>query len=300
MTSIASLVQREPVALLVGVFMKGLHMRLHKPDVRMVAVSDLIVDESYQREAITAHVTGIAKNWDEEAFGVIVAGERDDGSLHPVDGFQRLNAAMERGVAHVPCQIIKSRGQEHEAELFGKLNKRRGLSTHQLFKADVCAGKVDAVAVYEAITQAGLNVRGMKSNGRRQSIGGVKQCQTAYRRVGGGEAGMAHVTEVLRTLRTHWGQEHSEGAYHCGVIGGLSYFLLRFGDNVDRKRLRKIMEGNTPVKLMSQGDTFKMMSGTTRDAGVALAFFEVYNKGLTAHRLDWEKSRVDLLEEAVA
>jgi hypothetical protein len=69
---------------------------------------------------------------------------------------------------------------------------------------------------------------------------------------------------------------------------------------VDRKRLRKIMEGNTPVKLMSQGDTFKMMSGTTRDAGVALAFFEVYNKGLTAHRLDWEKSRVDLLEEAVA
>jgi hypothetical protein len=275
-------------------------MRLHKPDVRMVAVGDLIVDEEYQREAIAVHVAGIAKNFDEEAFGVIVAGERDDGSLHPVDGFQRLNAAMERGVSHVPCQIIKSRGAEHEAELFGKLNKRRGLSTHQLFKADVCAGKPDAVAVYEAITEAGLNVRGMKPNGRRQSIGGVKQCQTAYRRVGGGEAGMAHVTEVLRTLRTHWGQEHSEGAYHCGVIGGLAFFLRRFGDNVDRKRLRKIMEGNTPVKLMSQGDTFQMMSGTTRDAGVALAFFEVYNKGLTARRLDWEKSRVDLLEEAVA
>lgn len=275
-------------------------MRLHKPDVRMVAVSDLIVDEDYQREAIAAHVAGIAKNFNEEAFGVITVGERDDGTMRVMDGFQRLNAAQERGVSHVPCEVIKSRGQEHEAELFGTLNKRRGLNTHQLFKADVCAGKPDAVAVYEAITAAGLNVRGMKSNGRRQSIGGVKQCQTAYRRMGGGEAGMAHVTEVLRTLRTHWGQDHADGAYHCGVIGGLAFFLRRFGDNVDRKRLRKIMEGNSPVKLMGNGDTFKMMSGTTRDEGVARAFFEVYNKGLTANRLHWEKSRVDLREAAVA
>jgi hypothetical protein len=275
-------------------------MRLHKPDVRMVAVGDLIVDEEYQREAIAAHVAGIAKNFDEEAFGVIVAGERDDGSLHPVDGFQRLNAAMERGATHVPCQIIKSRGPEHEAELFGKLNKRRGLSTHQLFKADVCAGKPDAVAVYDAITAAGLNVRGMKPNGKRQSIGGVKQCQTAFRRMGGGESGAAHVTEVLTTLRRTWGEQHHETAYHCAVIGGLAFFLRRFGDNVDRKRLRGLMERQSPNKLMGNGDTFKMMSGTTRDEGVARAFFEVYNKGLTSRRLDWDESRTDIAVEAVA
>lgn len=273
-------------------------MRLHKPDVRMVAVGDLIVDEEYQREAIAAHVAGIAKNFDEEAFGVIVAGERDDGSLHPVDGFQRLNAAMERGATHVPCQIIKSRGPEHEAELFGKLNKRRGLSTHQLFKADVCAGKPEAVAVYEAITAAGLNVRGMKPNGKRQSIGGVKQCQTAFRRMGGGESGAAHVTEVLTILRRTWGEQHHETAYHCAVIGGLAFFIRRFGDNVDRKRLRGLMERQTPNKLMGNGDTFKMMSGTTRDEGVARAFYEVYNNGLKSRRLDWDESRTDILEEA--
>lgn len=274
-------------------------MRLHKPDVRMVAVSDLIVDESYQREAIGAHVAGIAKHFDEEAFGVIVAGEREDGTLHPVDGFQRLNAAMERGLTNVPCQVIPSRGPEHEAELFGKLNKRRGLSTHQLFKADVCAGKPDAVAVYEAITAAGLNVRGMKPNGRRQSIGGVKQCQTAYRRMGGGEAGAAHVTEVLKILRMTWGEQHHDTAYHCAVIGGLAFFLRRFGDQVDRKRIRDRMERMSPNKLMGNGDTFKMMSGTTRDEGVARAFFEVYNKNLQ-NKLDWDESRVDAPQEAVA
>lgn len=275
-------------------------MRLHKPDVRMVAVGDLIVDEEYQREAIAAHVAGIAKNFDEEAFGVMVAGERDDGSLHPVDGFQRLNAAIERGATHVPCQIIKSRGAEHEAELFGKLNKRRGLSTHQLFKAEVCAGKPDAVAVYEAITQAGLNVRGMKPNGRRQAIGGVKQCQTAYRRMGGGEAGATHVTEVLTMLRRTWGQEHHETAYHCAVIGGLAFFLRRFGDNVDRKRLQGLMERQSPNSLIGNGDTFKMMSGTTRDEGVGRAFYEVYNKNLKSKALDWDESRVDLAAEVAA
>ncbi len=274
-------------------------MRLHKPDVRMVAVGDLIVDESYQREAISAHVAGIAKHFDEEAFGLIVAGEREDGSLHPVDGFQRLNAAMERGLSHVPCQVIPSRGPEHEAELFGKHNKRRGLSTHQLFKADVRAGKPDAVAVYEAITEAGLNVRGMKPNGRRQSIAGVKQCQTAYRRMGGGETGAAHVTEVLKILRMTWGQQHHETAYHCAVIGGLAFFLRRFGDSVDRKRIKTRMERMSPNVLMGNGDTFKMMSGTTRDEGVARAFFEVYNSGLH-NKLDWDDSRVDLLKEAIA
>lgn len=298
--SIASLAQCEPVALLLVVYLKGLHMRLHKPDVRMVAVSDLVVDEDYQREAIAAHVAGIAKNFDEEAFGLVTAAERSDGSLHPVDGLQRLTSASQCGATHVPCVVIKSEGQQHEAALFRKLNKRRSLSTSQLFKSDVCAGDADAVAVYEAITSAGLNVRGMKPNGRRQSIGGVKQCQTAYRRMGGGEAGASHVTEVLKILRTTWGEQHHETAYHCAVIGGLAFFLRRFGDNVDRKRLRGLMEKQSPNRLMGNGDTFKMMSGTTRDEGVARAFFEVYNKNLTANRLDWDESRVDLLEAAVA
>jgi len=275
-------------------------MKLHKPDIRMIAVGDLVVDEDYQREAISAHVAGIAKNFDEQAFGVIVAGERDDGTLHPVDGFQRLNAAMERGVSHVPCQVFKSRGCDHEAELFGKLNKRRGLSTHQLFKADVCAGKADAVAVYEAITAAGLNVRGMKSNGRRHTIGGVKQCQTAFRRMGGGDAGAAHVTEVLRILRTTWGEQHQETAFHCAVIGGLAYFLRRFGDRVDRSRIMGKMERTSPNTLMGMyGDILKMMSGTTRDEGVARAFFAIYNKGLR-NTLHWDRDRADVPQEAVA
>lgn len=275
-------------------------MRLHKPDVRMVAVGDLIVDEEYQREAIAAHVGGIAKNFDAEAFGVIVAGEREDESLHPVDGFQRLSAAIQMGVTHVPCQVIKSTGAEHEAELFGKLNKRRSLSTHQLFKANVCAKQPEALAVYEAITESGLNVRGMKPNGRRQTIGGVKQCITAYRRMGGGEAGAAHVIEVLRILRMAWGQEHRETAYHCAVIGGLAFFLRRFGDNVDRKKLRSIMERHSPNQMIGKGDNFKTMSGTTRDEGVARGFFAVYNWKCTTRALDWDESRVDLLEEVAA
>lgn len=269
-------------------------MRLHKPDVRMVATGDLVVDDEYQRDAISAHIGGIAKHFDDEAFGLIHVGERDDGTLCVLDGFQRLNAAMERGITHVPCHVTKSRGRQHEAELFGKDNKRRGLSTHQLFKAEVSAGKPDAVAVYAAVTAAGLNVRGMKSNGRRQSIGGIKQCQNAYRRMGGGDAGAAHVTEVLKTLRVTWGEQHPETAYHCAVIGGLAFFLRRFGDRVVRKRIIEKMERLTPNKLMGlYGDIMKMMSGTTRDEGVGRAFFTVYNKGLRSP-LDWEDDRVDI------
>lgn len=266
-------------------------MKLQKPEVRMVAVDSLVVDASYQREAIAAHVAGITKHFDPEAFGTITAAERDDGSLHPVDGFQRYTVACSLGAKTVPCQIIKSRGPEHEAELFGKLNKRRGLNTHQLFKAEVRAGKPEAVAVYEAVTVAGLNVYGMPSNGKRHSIKGIKQCINAFRRSGGGDAGSAHVTEVLKMLRFVWGTLHRDTAYHCAVIGGLAYFLRRFGARVDRKRLTDRMERLTPNKLMGHGDAIKMMSGTTRDEGVARAFFEVYNKGMRKYALDWDQDR---------
>jgi hypothetical protein len=117
--------------------------------------------------------------------------------------------------------------------------------------------------------------------------------------MGGGEAGSAHVTEVLTILRRTWGEQHHETAYHCAVIGGLAFFLRRFGDNVDRKRIRDKMERQSPNKLMGNGDTFKMMSGTTRDEGVARAFFEVYNKGLV-NKLDWDESRIDLVAEVAA
>jgi hypothetical protein len=104
---------------------------------------------------------------------------------------------------------------------------------------------------------------------------------------------------VLTILRRTWGEQHHETAYHCAVIGGLAFFLRRFGDNVDRKRIRDKMERQSPNKLMGNGDTFKMMSGTTRDEGVARAFFEVYNKGLV-NKLDWDESRIDLVAEVAA
>lgn len=259
----------------------------------MVDIEDLIVDATYQREAIAAHVAGITKNFDAEAFGTITAAERKEGTLHPVDGFQRYSVACAMGARTVPCQIIQSRGPEHEAELFGKLNKRRGLSTYQLFKAEVRAGKPESVSVYEAVTESGLNVYGMPSNGRRHGIKGVKQCVNAFRRAGGGDAGAAHVTEVLRMLRLAWGTLHKETAYHSAVIGGLAYFLRRFGAKVDRKRMLDRMERMTPNKLMGHGDSIKMMSGTTRDEGVGRAFFEVYNKGMKKYSLEWEQDRED-------
>lgn len=270
-------------------------MHLHKPDTRMVDVDSLNVSEEYQREMIIPHVNEMERNFDAEAFGLPLAGERDDGSLWLVDGFQRVSMARKLGIKRVPCEVVKSRGVEHEAALFRKRAKRRNLSACQLFKALVAEGNDEAKQILAVVNDVGLNVAGMAQVKRGGSIGCIKSCRDAFK-LGGAD----HLSLVLTTLKRAWGGGH-ENAYHQAMVGGLSLFLFRYHGEVDVRRLTSKMASQSPAHVLGQAQPFKLMHGGSRDKAVGHAFKAYYDIGLRKKLPAWDQGAEEPeLQEAVA
>jgi hypothetical protein len=262
----------------------------------MVDADLLSVSEEYQREMIVPHINEMEKNFDAEAFGLPLAGERDDGSLWLVDGFQRVSMARKLGIRRVPCEVMKSKGVQHEAALFRKRARRRNLSACQLFKALFAEGNTEAQQILLVVNDVGLNVAGMAQVKRGGSIGCIKSCRDAFK-LGGAD----HLSLVLTTLKRAWGGGH-DNAYHQAMVGGLSLFLFRYHGEVDVRRLTSKMASQSPAHVLGQAQPFKLMHGGSRDKAVGHAFKAYYDLGLRKKLPPWTDGEDEAggPEEAVA
>jgi len=256
-------------------------MHLHKPETRMIDVDEINVAEEYQRDMIVPHVNDMEKNYDPQAVGFLLVGQREDGSYWAVDGLQRLSTAKKLGIQRVPCEVVQSSGPAFEAALFRKRARRRNLSAHQLFKALVAEGNEEAVEMLRVINSVGLNVTGMAQSRKGGSISGVNACRDAFRR-----GGPEHLRLVLETLKKSWGGGH-DNAYHQAMVGGLSLFLHRYHGDVDLKRLVNKMATESPSHVLGQAKPFKLMHGGSRDKAVGHAFLEYYNIGVRRKLPAW-------------
>lgn len=122
-----------------------------KGEFRWIPVSDLRVDvydeeskKGYQRrEHSQANTLGIARDFNWAAFGVAVCMQRVDGSIWVVDGWQRLNSVLKRAdIPEVPCMVFRSRGADHEALVFERINtNRKAVQALEKFNARVAANQ---------------------------------------------------------------------------------------------------------------------------------------------------------------
>jgi hypothetical protein len=261
-------------------------MHLQKPETRMIDVDELNVAAEYQREMIIPHVNEMERNYDPQAVGFILVGQREDGSYWVIDGFQRVSTATKLGIQRVPCEVVQSSGPAFEAALFRKRARRRNLSAHQLFKALVAEGNEEAVEMLRVINGVGLNVTGMAQSRKGGSISCVNACRDSFRR-----GGPEHLRLVLETLKKSWGGGH-DNAYHQAMVGGLSLFLYRYQGDVDLKRLINKMAAESPAHVLGQAKPFKLMHGGSRDKAVGHAFLAYYNVGVRRKLPAWDNAEV--------
>lgn len=157
------------------------------PTLEWRAVSELLIDPSYQRSIETGPsqtlIRKIASYWDWGLCQPLAVSRRPDGRLTIVDGQHRASAAKMRGdIAHLPCVITSYANAGDEAAAFVALNQmRRPLSALDLFKAAVAAEDGEALHIVECLSAAGLSLAphsnftswkpGMVSN-----IAGLREC----------------------------------------------------------------------------------------------------------------------------
>ena len=256
-------------------------MKIVKTENRMLYCDDLGIADAYQRTIVPAQVSLIVKQFDNDAFGSLVVGERSDGSLWVVDGLQRLTAARKLEIQRVPCDVFQSEGQKHEAKIFRLKNKNRtNVSAVVLFRALLAEGDAESIEIRQIVNRAGLSIGEADAGSRWPNI----RCVTAVQRV----FSRGNLAETLGVICEAWADE--DEAINGHILEGLSIFLRKC-NSVNHRELVIRLRQKSPSDILRFADGVRklMSNAETRANVVASGFLKFYN-----HR---RQKRVKFVEE---
>lgn len=245
---------------------------------RIVPLEDLQTDPSYQRGIVKNHEK-IVSDLDQNALGIILVGQREDGSLWIVDGLQRTTALKKLGKTTIRAEVFVSKGPEHEADIFRIVNgNRTKLKPLDLFKARLTAGEQSAWKIKTTVENAGFKIatdthRSGVNDTDCKSISAV----TALERIAGVN-GIDGLKLVLEIVRDSWTEDKL--ATNADVIGGMSMFLTANNGVVDLERLIPRLRTTTPAKLVYSCT----LGVNSRWGNVADVIQKVYRKKLAKKR----------------
>lgn len=254
-------------------------MRLLKTENRKIGVHELNISDSYQRTIVPNRVNRIAKNLDQDAFGSLTVGQRQDGSYWVVDGMQRLTAAHKLGIGMVPCDVFASDGQEHEARVFRLKNRERtNVSACALFRAQLTEGDEQSLAIFKVVRDAGLKLALRDEGSHYPYLRAVKALERSFSRVGA-----AGLSAALSIIADAWPGE--EGSLQGDMIEGMCWFIKKHPE-YDRNRLVTRLGKKSVTSVVRAADA-NLKLGADRDSssyGRSLATYDaialIYSKGI--------------------
>lgn len=215
---------------------------------RVVPIDKIGVDPSYQRGVRGKHKK-IVTEFDANALGVPVVGEREDGSLWIVDGLQRMTALSKLERKTMRAEVFKSDGPEHEAAIFRKINQNRTkLTPGELFQARLTEGDEAAWAIKKLVEAEGMRL--VTNAGRHEAASQSSREVTAintlvriYETQGGGAISFA-----LKAIQGGW--PNDPVWLKSDLIKALAGFYHAHDGAVDLGRLTDRMMTTTPAKVM--------------------------------------------------
>lgn len=244
-----------------------------KAALRIVQLVKIGTDSSYQREIKNKHKRIVA-DFNAEAFGIPVAGQREDGSLWIVDGLQRISALRKMGKTEVRIEVFASRGPEHEAEVFKVINMNRAkLTSAEEFRCLLTAHDPTAWAVKEVGEKCGFTLQ--YKCGKKPGPTSAMQltCFTLLLDMAK-RYGTQHIAFTLDCIKASW-PDDPLGVYNT-VVGGLCIFSARHDGVADGERMIARMRTTTPQKVIYT--TQQMATGTSRHMIAADVFDKIYQK----------------------
>jgi len=245
---------------------------MHKPDLRALAVSTLIVDPDVQRSLDGRRVQKIADDFQPNALGTVTVSHRANGSYHIIDGQHRVSAVrIVEGDNHkVMCRIFDGLKVEEEAEMFRLLNNTAKPEALDIFRVRVVEQDPIAVAIVDLLSQYGWKVAMGSGNG---IFAAVASFERLYR------ADADAAEKAISTTTRAWG--HDAAAADGRIVEGIGRVYARYGSAVVveelTERLTKYPAGS--MGLLGKARGLKELVGGSLQGAIAELVVETYNKG---------------------
>jgi hypothetical protein len=239
-----------------------------------IAVAEMFVDHTYQRDEDTPRTHRLAADWDRRLIGVLEISDRGP-DHHPryavIDGQHRFQAAKHRDPAAVlVANVHTGLTVADEADLFYKLNhQRRQPSTWDHWRARRAAGDPDVLAIETVVTGHRLTVDMSPADRCVACVAALEKVV----RLGGTD--LLDVT--LDVITAVW--DGRRDSLDAPIIGGLALILHHLAGGIDHARLTRCLIDTVPGQVRSKALTLAELTNGTRPTLTALAIMTFYNKG---------------------
>lgn len=251
------------------------------PELAMVALDEIRVDQTYQRPLKPKRVAQILRDFNWKQFGTLMLVRQADGSYTVYDGQHRYEAAKQHPNIHlVPSSIVEIEHAYEEATHFLMVNiNRSAITTVEKYWAGIEAGDQAMMQICAVLEEAGCEVvpAGTKSPapGRTSSISAIERALKSY----GDEA----VTAACRTLRLAWPKDNS--ALSGSAIQALARLYRNNRATIVEERMIQKLHGKDRKILVADAEALRKMGGGDAVLALSKALVEIYNKGLSQNTI---------------
>ncbi len=243
----------------------------------MLDLEDIQVDTSYQRPVKGGHKK-IMADFNEDALGIPLVGEREDGTLWVVDGQQRLTALKKLNKKTVRAEVFNSKGPEHEAEIFKLVNlNRTKLTPGEMFKARLTSGDALAWSIKEVVEACGHVIATSSSGGGNSKYNTSKYVagvNTLLHMATTKGQGIEAIRFALKTVGAAWPEDRF--GVNNNVLAALGNFYSKQKGEVDSERLVSRLQLTNPVKLLYKASS--MSTGNNKVHDLVDLIEEAYRK----------------------
>lgn len=188
------------------------------PMLNWLPISDLVIDDQYQRELNRANWTAISKiardfHW--SRFSPVFVAPSLGGKYAIIDGQHRTHAAALCGIEMVPCQIVQMDAKQQAASFAAINGMATKVTPYQIFRAGLAAGEKWAVDCADTCTAADCRLMTSYVSGEAKKPGQITTIALIRSHVAKGRN--ASVTLALRGVR-HSEFGNDAAAYTTDVL----------------------------------------------------------------------------------
>jgi hypothetical protein len=238
---------------------------------KMLPVSDLRTDGTYQRPLSPWRVRHIVTNYEPILFQPLIIGLRKT-LYYVIDGQHRREGAVELKFKEVPCMVYVTTSAAQEAKAFLWLQKyRRAITGPQQFVAKIAYGDQTASAISAMLKNHGFEIdrydgfaMGYNQNNVIKSI---TLLERAYNK-----GGAKLVDNILYVLRHAW--DGRAAALDKRIIRGLTLYMSQNAYGV--KAMASKLGELSPVDLISAAWTLGHQYGYRENEAMAAVIGNVY------------------------
>jgi hypothetical protein len=246
----------------------------------MVKPDELKVDMSYQRSVSPDRVSSIAKNFNQQALGIVTLSIRENGELYIIDGQHRIEALkkMGKGNIQINAVVLFDLSIQDEANLFLIMNDNRTKpKKYDLHKAASASGNEITTSIDATLASLGLRIFDRPGDGNIRAVGTVHKVSS--------KIGLEKLEKVLKVMMEANGSHSS--SLKAEYIEAVSAIIVQFKD-VDMKRLSMAIRniGDTSSSVLKASVIAVDSRPISKILALAGMIIDAYNYKLRNNRLD--------------